>query len=64
MFATFNGRHCQLYTDYKQLIRRFNVPNDIINVQVQGTGNDANIAITMKNGKTRLYKATGQLIRS
>lgn len=63
MFITFKGKKADLYTDTKQIVRRFNVRDDIVNVQINGTGNNATIAITMKNGKTALYRATGQLIR-
>lgn len=63
MYATFKGRQCDLYNDVKQIIRRIRVANDIINVQVQGTGKNAKVAITMKNGKTWLYNATGQILR-
>lgn len=63
MYATFKGRQCDLYNDTKQIVRRIRVANDIVNVQVQGTGKNAKVAITMKNGKTWLYSATGQIIR-
>ena len=63
MYATFKGRQCDLYNDTKQIIRRIRVSNDIVNVIVQGSGKNAKIAITMKNGKTWLYNATGQIIR-
>jgi len=36
---------------------------DIVNAQVQGSGDDAVVALTMKNGKTYLYKSNGTLIR-
>lgn len=64
MYATFKGKNCDLYNINKQIIRRFRVSNEIVNVQVQGTGTNATIAITMKNGKTLLYRANGQIIRS
>lgn len=63
MYAQFKGRTCDLYNDTKQIIRRFRVSNEIVNVQVQGSGKNATVAITMKNGRTWLYKATGQIIR-
>lgn len=63
MYANFKGKCVDLYTDTKQIIRRFHVSNEIVNVQVTGSGNNATISITMKNGKTVLYKANGQIIR-
>ena len=64
MYVQFKGKNADLYNDNKQVIRRFRVSNDIVNVQVMGSGTKATVAITMKNGKTLLYKSTGQLIRS
>ena len=64
MYATFQGKRATLYTETKQFVRQFNVPSEIVNVQVQGVGNDAVVAIAMKNGRTILYSATGRLIRS
>lgn len=63
MIATFKNKRCLIYNDNMQLIRQFSVPYEIVNVQISGQGNAANISITTKNGKVFLYKATGQLIR-
>lgn len=63
MMVAFKGKRCQIYNDNKQILRQINVSNEIVNAQVTGTGNAAVISITMKNGKTVLYKATGQIIR-
>lgn len=64
MYVSFKGKNCDLFTTNKQIIRRFRVSNDIVNVQIQGNGTNATISITMKNGKTVLYRANGQIIRS
>jgi len=63
MYANFKGKLVDIYSDTKAIIRRIHVTNDIVNVQISGTGINATIAITMKNGKTLLYKTNGQLIR-
>lgn len=63
MYVNFKGKTAQLYNDYKQIIRQFRANAEIVNAQVQGSGKDATVALTMKNGKTILYKATGQIIR-
>lgn len=63
MFVTFKGKKADLYTDTKQIVRRFNVESDIASVQINGNDINATIAIAMKNGKTNLYRANGQLIR-
>ena len=63
MYANFKGKSVDLYSDTKAIIRRIRVSNDIVAVQVNGSGQNATISITMKNGKTLLYKANGQLLR-
>ena len=62
-YATFKGKKVDLYNQNKQLIRRFNMKSDVVNAQVTGSGQDSIVAITMKNGKTEVYKSNGQLIR-
>ena len=63
MFVQFSGKKADLYSNTKQFVRRFNVPHEIVNVQVSGDGANAVVAITMKTGKTSLYSWTGQIIR-
>lgn len=63
MYANFKGKTVEIFTDAKIMHRRIHVSNDIVNVQISGNGDNATIAITMKNGKTLLYKTNGQLIR-
>lgn len=63
MYANFKGKLVDVFSDNKAIIRRIKVSNDIVNVQISGTGPNATIAVTMKNGKTLLYRTNGQLIR-
>lgn len=63
MYVNFKGKTAQLYTDDKKIIRQFRASADIVNAQVQGKGKDATVALTMKNGKTILYRSNGQIIR-
>lgn len=61
---TFKGRRACLYSDTKEIIRHFNVNADIVNAQITGNSSkDVVIALTMKNGKTILYKSDGTIIR-
>lgn len=62
-FTTFKNKRVDLYNDNKQLIRRFNMKANVVNAQVQGSGTECYVAITMSNGKTELYKSNGQLLR-
>ena len=63
LYLNFKGKIAQLLNQNKQIIRKFSVSSEITNAQVTGTGQNAVIAITMKNGKTILYKSNGQIIR-
>jgi hypothetical protein len=63
MFVTFKGKKVDLYTDYKSLIRRFNVKADVVNAQVQAAGDKTYVAIVMSNGKSVVYDSDGRLIR-
>ena len=63
LYLNFKGKTAQLPNQNKQIIRKFSVSSEITNAQVTGTGQNAVIAITMKNGKTILYKSNGQIIR-
>lgn len=63
LYLNFKGKTAQLLNQNKQIIRKFSVSSEITNAQVTGTGQSAVIAITMKNGKTILYKSNGQIIR-
>lgn len=62
-YVQFKKKKVDLYNQYKQLVRRFNVKADVVNAQITGAGQDCYVAITMSNGKTELYKSNGQLIR-
>lgn len=64
MYINFKGRTAWLYTNEKKIVRQFRANADIVNAQVQGSGKDAIIALTTKNGKTILYKSNGQIVRS
>ena len=63
MYVNFKGKTAQLYTDEKKIIRQFRTNAEIVNAQVSGKGKDALVALTMKNGKTILYKSNGQIVR-
>lgn len=63
MFANFKNKLIKIYKDNGQIIRQFTVPAEVLNVVITGGGKDANVAVTMKNGKTVVYKANGQISR-
>lgn len=63
MYINFKGKSANLYSNTKQIIRQFRAAADIVNAQVQGDGQNAVIALTLKNGKTILYKSDGTILR-
>ncbi len=63
MYVNFKGKSASLYSSSKQIIRQFRMAADIVNAQVQGDGENAVIALTMKNGKTILYNSNGTILR-
>ena len=63
MYITFKNRQASLYNDTKQIVRQFRTNSDIVNAQVSGSDKNAVIALTMKNGKTVLYRSDGTIIR-
>lgn len=63
MYITFKNRQASLYNDTKQIVRQFRTSSDIVNAQVSGSDKNAVIALTMKNGKTVLYRSDGTIIR-
>lgn len=63
MYVNFKGKSAKLYNDNNHIIRQFRVHADIVNAQVQGSGENAVVALTMKNGKTVLYKSNGAILR-
>lgn len=62
-YATFLKKRVDLYNLDKQLIRRFNMKAEVVNAQVSGAGKESIVAITMKDGKTVIYKSDGTLVR-
>ena len=64
IIAEWSGKRVTLYTDTKTLFRQIYVPYDVVGVQVSGDSRtDAMVSIAMDNGRTRLYKSDGTLIR-
>ncbi len=64
LYAEWSGTKVKLYSETKMLLRQFNVPHNVVGVQVSGKNlDDGMVSIAMDNGRTYLYKANGQLIR-
>ena len=64
MYAEWSGRMVEVYDERKYLVRRFHARDTVVGVQVSGfSPADGQVAITMVNGKTDLYKTDGALIR-
>lgn len=64
LYAEWSGTRVKVYNQYKQIVRTINVRYDVVGVQVSGDSpTDAMVAIAQSNGKTDLYKSSGQLVR-
>lgn len=65
LFAEWTGKRVTVYNEYKTLQRVITVTDTVVSVQCTGdkADADARIAITMANGKTRLYNGHATLIR-
>lgn len=64
LYAEWSGTRVKVYNQYKQIVRTINVRYDVVGVQISGDSpTDAMVAIAQSNGKTDLYKSSGQLVR-
>mgnify|MGYP003334155294 CR=1 FL=1 len=64
LYAEWSGKQVTVYNHNKQLIRRFNARYDVVGVQVSGDSpTEAMVAIAMSNGRTDIFKSSGQLVR-
>lgn len=63
-YAEFKGRTVTLRNLEKRLIRKFVMKADVVNAQVSGYGDNSQVAIVMKDGKTYVYSSSGRLIRN
>lgn len=63
LYAEWSGKMVKVYQENKQILRQIRARRDVRCVQCSGEGNDGMIAITLDNGKTDLYRATGQIVR-
>ena len=64
LYAEWSGKRVVIRTETKQFVRQINARCDVIGVQVSGDSTaDAMVAIAMSNGKTDLYRSSGQIVR-
>lgn len=64
IYAEWSGRTVTLLDQNRLRFRRINVNHPVVGVQVSGDStSEATVAIAMDNGRTCLYKSSGQLIR-
>lgn len=64
LYAEWSGKKVDIRTHTKQLVRTIRARETVVGVQVSGDSTtDAMVAITMSNGKTDLYKSSGQIVR-
>lgn len=61
--VSFKGRQVDLFDYSGKIIRRFNTRAEVVNAQVSGSGKNATVAISMKDGKFEIYKSDGTVVR-
>lgn len=59
----FKGSSLDLFDSKGRVIRRFKTTAEIVNAQVSGSGKNATISVTMKDGKFVIYRADGTVVR-
>ena len=64
LYAEWSGKSVTIRNHNKQQVRRINVRNNVVGVQISGDSEtEAMVAIAMDHGRTCLDKANGQLVR-
>ena len=64
LYAEWSGKSVIIRNHNKQQLRRINVRNNVIGVQISGDSEtEAMVAIAMDNGRSCLYKSNGHLMR-
>ena len=65
LFAEWKGKRVVTYNELRQQQRIHHMPDEVVSVQCTGRAGDDNarVAITMANGRTRIYDCWGRLIR-
>ncbi len=61
--ASFRGRQVDLFDYDGRPVRRFTTKADVVNAVVTGSGQDAKVAITMKDGHYIVYTSSGRVYR-
>lgn len=64
LYAEWSGKSVTIRNHNKQQVRRINVRYNVVGVQISGDSEtEAMVAIAMDNGRTCIYKSSGQLVR-
>lgn len=64
LYAEWSGCAVTIYEAVtRQLIRRIKASHNVVGVQISGDSHtDAMVAIAMDNGRTEVYKSSGQFL--
>ncbi len=62
-YVTFHGRTAELYDSDRSLIRRYNMPCEVVGTQVSGSGNNMKVTITMSDGRWEIREWNGMTYR-
>ena len=61
--VTFKGKQVDLFDYNGKIIRRFNTRAKVVNAQINKSGKEATVAITMEDGHFEIYTSDGKIIR-
>ena len=61
--VSFKGKQVDLFDYSGKIVRRFNTRAEVVNAQVNGSGKNATVAISMKDGKFEIYRSDGTVVR-
>ena len=62
-YVTFHGRAAELYDSNRCMVRRYNMPCEVVGAQVSGSGNDMKVMITMADGRWEIREWNGMTYR-
>ena len=61
--VAFKGKQVDLFDYNGKIIRRFNTKAKVVNAQINRSGRETTVAITMEDGHFEIYTSNGKIIR-
>ena len=61
--VAFKGKQVDLFDYNGKIIRRFNTKAKVVNAQINRSGRETTVAITMEDSHFEIYTSNGKIIR-